>query len=236
MRRLPWYLCSLLAVAAVGLALPPAQAHPVPADSHDRTIVVRLAREGDGNKLVVTVAYRLEVDELTVIGTDMQPFVDEVPFAKFGRDKLDAFYGEFTRIYAPILGRKLRAAIDGEPLTFACVKREHAVRDENGQLLGHLRCDFVFQAPAAVTPDRPHRFQFREDNYLLQKGLIDVALTAAGGLRLRDRVVPSAELKKRAVNFLGPGDEDRLRQVSATFELLTPAGSRQDHDRRLPDR
>jgi nickel/cobalt exporter len=225
MRRTHGYLCALLAVAAVGLALPPAYAHPVPADSYDRTLVVRLGREGDSAKVLVTVTYRLEVDELTVIGTDMQPFADEVPFDKFGRNKLDAFYGEFTRIYAPLLARKLRADVDGERLTFACVKREHAVRDEKGQLLGHLRCDFEFQASAVVTPDRPHRFQFREGNYLLQKGLIDVSLTTSGGLRLRDRVVPSAELKKRAVNFLGPGDDDRLRQVSVTFRLVTPAAT-----------
>jgi ABC-type nickel/cobalt efflux system permease component RcnA len=225
MRRTHGYLGALLAVAVCCLAATDVRAHPVPADSHDRTIVVRLAREGDGNKLVVTVAYRLEVDELTVIGTDMQPFVDEVPFAKFGRNRLDAFYGEFTRIYAPLLARKLRADVDGAQLTFACVKREHTVRDENGQLLGHLRCDFQFQASAVVTPGGPHRFRFREGNYLLQKGLIDVSLTTAGGLRLLDKVVPSAELKKRAVNFLAPGDDDRLRQVSATFELVTPAAT-----------
>jgi ABC-type nickel/cobalt efflux system permease component RcnA len=223
MRRLPWYLCSLLAVAAVGLAPPPAHAHPVPKDNHDRTIVVRLSREADGDQVIVTVAYRLEVDEWTVIEQDMPPFADEIPFEKFGRRKIDEFFGEFTRIYAPILARKLRAEIDGKPLTFACVKRAHAVRDEQGQLLGHLRCDFEFRAAAPVAPGKPHRFQFREGNYLLQKGLIDVSLSASDRLRLLESVAPSEELKKRAVNLQAPGDDDRLREVSATFELTAAA-------------
>src|SRR5262249_2531167 len=139
MRRTHGYLCSLLAIGAVFLVATDVRAHPVPADNHDRTIVVRLGREGHGNKLVVTVTYRLHFGGLTGIGTGDQAFADEVPFEKFGRNKLDAFYGEFTRIYAPLLARKLRADVDGEQLTFACVKREHAVRDEKGQLLGHLR-------------------------------------------------------------------------------------------------
>jgi ABC-type nickel/cobalt efflux system permease component RcnA len=172
----------------------------------------------------VSVAYRLEVDEWTVLNDDMPPFADEVKFADFGRTKVDAFFGEFTRIYAPILARKLRADIDGAPLEFACVKRAHAVRDEKGQLLGHLRCDFEFRASAPVSPGKPHRFNFREGNYLLQKGLIDVSFSSGSGLRTLDRVVPSAELKKLAPNFLGPGDDDRLREIRATFELSTSRG------------
>jgi ABC-type nickel/cobalt efflux system permease component RcnA len=223
MRRLHWYTASMLAIVALGWASVPASAHPVPLSSHDRTILVRLERDGTSERVSVIVAYRLEVDERTVLDDDMPPFADEVKFADFGRDRLDAFYGEFTRIYAPIFARKLRADIDGAGLKFACVKRSHTVRDENSQLLGHLRCDFEFRASAPVAPEKSHRFSFREGNYLLQKGQIDLSFTGGSGIRILDRVAPSVGLKKQAVNFLAPGDDDRLRQVRATFELSTAA-------------
>src|SRR5262245_24663690 len=91
-----------LGITLCGLLAPEfAHAHPVPRSNHDRTIVVRLQREPKADQVRVTVAYRLEVDELTVILEDMRPFADEVDFAKY-RGKVDEFYGEFTRLYAPI--------------------------------------------------------------------------------------------------------------------------------------
>jgi ABC-type nickel/cobalt efflux system permease component RcnA len=221
MRNRYRFLCLLLTLAAIGLSPPRAHAHPVPKESHDRIIVVQLARAGNGDKVLVTVKYRLEVDEWTVLEKDMPPFADEAPLAKFV-NKLDAFYGEFTRIYAPFLAGKLWADIDSKRLKFSCVKREHTRHDEQGVLLGHLRCDFEFQASVPITQGTPHRFHFREGNYLTQLGKIDVSLAPADGLRLLKREVPSTELKERAVNFLGPGDDDRLRQIRATFELLSP--------------
>jgi ABC-type nickel/cobalt efflux system permease component RcnA len=225
MRRSRRYVYPLLALAALCASAALARAHPVPRSNHDRIIVVRLERDGTSDRVTVNVEYTLEVDEWTVINDDMPPFADEVKFADFGRDKLDAFFGEFTRIYAPILARKLRSDIDGVPLEFTCVKRKHAVRDEQGVLLGHLRCQFEFRASVPVRPGKPHRFNFREGNYLLQKGLIDVSFVGGSGIRVLDSVTPSAELKKQAPNFLGPGDDDRLREVRATFELTNPAAA-----------
>jgi nickel/cobalt transporter (NicO) family protein len=249
MRPRPWCLSPLLALTAAVAAPALARAHPVPKENHDRTITVRLDRAGT-DQLLVTVAYRLEVDEWTVIEKDMPPFKDEANFADFGREKLDAFYGEFTRLYAPILARKLYATVarsaladswllrrlavlarrvdldtlieKSEPLKFECVKREHRVRDEQGVLLGHLRCDFEFRASARLAPGRVHYLTFREGNYLLQNGLIDVSLGHGGGVDLLDSEAPTAELKKRGQTSLGPGDDDRLRSVAATFRTLAP--------------
>ncbi len=223
MRRSRRYVCPLLTLAALCVSAVPARAHPVPRSSHDRTITVRLEREKAGERVTVSVAYRLEVDEQTVVDDDMPPFADEVKFADYWPTRLDAYYREFTRIYAPIFGRKLRADIDGSALVFACVKRTHTLTDENGQKLGHLRCDFEFRASAPVSPGKPHRFSFREGNYLFQKGQIDVSFVSGPGIRILDSVAPSAELKKRATNFLRSGDDDRLREIRATFEVTDAA-------------
>jgi len=143
----------LLAVFFVSLCLcgSTADAHPVPRSNHDRTIVVRLAPDAGGGRVMVTVEYRLEVDELTVVLEDMIPFKDEVDYSKY-RNKPKEFYAEFTRLYAPILANNLTATVDGKAVVLECVKRGHRLDDEEGKPLGHLRCDFVFQATFAAPP------------------------------------------------------------------------------------
>src|SRR5262249_46332102 len=233
-----WICCAALLLAAA----PVAQAHPVPRESHDRTIVVRLGR--DVGQIVVVVDYRLEVDEWTVIYQDMEPFRDEVPLARY-QGKRDAFYAEFTRLYAPVLAANLSAAVDGKALDFKATARGHRLTDEKGQALGHLRCDFRFEAcwqappPSALTlalrcwplAGQPgsvalaallpaHRFTFRENNYELKEGQVDVSLAAtAAPLLLAKQEAPDA-VKKRPVVARLPGDDDRLRQVAAIF--VTP--------------
>ncbi|MCC6418020.1 MAG: hypothetical protein IT429_07190 [Gemmataceae bacterium] len=218
MRTFRLYVVALAAFVALA---PSARAHPVPKSNHDRTLVVRLEREAQAGRMVATVAYRLELDELTVI-EDMRPFEGDGAFSKFGRNRLDEFYGEFTRVYAPILARKLHATLDGKRLTFQSVRREHRLRDDQGQLLGHLRCDFEFRATAYVAGAAAHEFAFREGNYLEQNGAIDVSLAVGPGIKVARRTIPDTELKKRAAIELRPGDDDRLRQVDATFELKAP--------------
>ncbi len=211
------YIILVLVVAAL-FGPRPAFAHPVPLQNHDRTSVVTLQKADD--RVTATVAYRLELDERTALD-DMKEFADEVEYGKFGRSKIDAFYAEFMRIYAPILAGKLHASLDGTPLKFQCVKRGHALRDEEGQRLGHLRCDFVFEASAPAAPGKAHDFKFRDGTYLNENGLIDVSLKHAG-IRVIRSAAPSTELKKRAAIELRPGDDDRLRELSVTFDLAGP--------------
>jgi ABC-type nickel/cobalt efflux system permease component RcnA len=190
------------------------RAHPVPKDAHDRTVVVRLAE--NAGEVVVTVNYRLELDEWTVIIRDMVPYHDQVPLALF-RDKRLEYYGEYTRIYAPILAANLLGQVDGAELEFSCVKREHTLKDEKDQALGHLRCDFVFQARCRPHNPEDRSFKFRENNFADQSGKIDVALVADSSVKILSKTEADAALKARSPTLWAPGDEKRLRLVEATF-------------------
>jgi nickel/cobalt exporter len=206
------------ALVSLAFVLPgPACAHLVPPSSHDRTIVVRLGWDKASQSINVLVDYRLEVDELTVALTDMDPFRKEAEPARF-RNKRLAYYGEFARIYAPILAGNLVSKGNGKDLDFTCIKRQPQLKDEKGQELGHLRCDFRFRATFPAAAGARQQFKFREGNYELQTGKIDLSLAADGSIRILTKSEPEAVLKKRAETELKPGDDEKLRQVSATFE------------------
>ena len=81
-------------------------AHPVPKDTHDRTIVVRLQKGEKPNQIRVRVEYRLEVDETTVFLSDMKDFRDIVNPLDFRGRPLD-YYAEFAKIYGPIYADRL---------------------------------------------------------------------------------------------------------------------------------
>src|SRR5262249_52827967 len=152
-------------------------------DHHDRTILVHL-KAVDKNQIEIVVEYRLEVDEFTVITDDMKPFRDEVDPALF-RDKGLAFYGEFTRIYAPIFAGNLLVQLNGETLKFTCKRRTQRLEDESGKALGHLRCDFTFRAVAPIKPDKRNVLVFRETNYRSEEnyqGKIDLAFGKLEGM------------------------------------------------------
>ena len=78
-----------LSLITLGALCGPLSAHPVPRGNHDRTVVVRLGGDAKAGKGTVTVFYRLEVDELTVVLEDMVPFGDQVDYAKY-KGKPDA--------------------------------------------------------------------------------------------------------------------------------------------------
>jgi ABC-type nickel/cobalt efflux system permease component RcnA len=216
MRPRSWYLCPLFALIAFWTVTPTARAHPVLKEHHDRIITVRLEREGNADRVVVSIAYRLEVHPQTA-EKDLEPFGDE-------RDKTRSAHDDFTRIYAPILAQRLRAEIDGKRLAWTVGKHRYRVHDENGLPLGHLRCDFEYRASAPVEPGKRSQFTFREGNYLLQSGRIDVSFHSGDGVRILESVAPSPELKAKAQTALAPGDDDRLREVQAAFELKPPEG------------
>jgi len=195
-------LAGALAVLLFGRSAP-AYAHPVPKKTHDRTILVRLTAEA------IVVEYRLEVDEWTAVN-------DLV--AVLGKDELAAlkkpreFYAAFTRAYGPILAAHLHATLDGKELTFKCIKDGHEVLD-------HLRCDFVFQADLKQVLGQDRTLKFREGNYELDGGRIDLSISADGSVTLYKSDQPDEVLKKRPPTERKPGDEARLRQVSALWEV-----------------
>ena len=190
-------------------------AHPVVQGNHDRIIEVRLGWDAKENEIIVLIKYRLEVGEDTVLFDDLRPFKDELDFRLKGLK----FYGQFTRLYAPIFGRNLTGTANGKPLTFKCEKHAAALEDEKGQVLGHLRCDFVYRAAFAPRKDTDNVFSFKEDNYQLQRGKIDLSLLVAEGIKIKRKTEPEAALKARAEKDYLPGDEDRLRQASVTFTV-----------------
>jgi nickel/cobalt exporter len=211
MRPAQWV--SMVALAAL---VSKAMAHPVPKSNHDRTIVVRLQRGAQPERVVVHVDYRLEVDETTVLLEDMLPFKDEVDLTRY-RGKPLEYYAEFTRIYAPILANHLAVKLDGQPVTVRCARRSARLVDEQGQPLGHLRCDFVFRAEVEIAGARPSALSFREGNYELQEGQILVSFANEAGLEVASVQAPDEALQKRPVTEQRPGDDDRLREVRVTF-------------------
>jgi nickel/cobalt exporter len=234
----------LLAFGACLLNPSSAPAHPVPRSNHDRTIVVQLTPDRVAKQVVVTVHYRLEVDELTVVLEDMIPFRDEVQYDRF-KNKPNEFYGEFTRIYAPILAGNLLARADGKLLKFTCASRSHRKTDEMGQALGHLRCDFVFRASFGIPQghDGPQTFTFREDNYQLQNGLIvlsgyfgpalavlpqrsqvPIVLATDGtwSVQVLSMTAPDAKLQAKPPQDHQPGDDDKLRQLALRYCTVLP--------------
>jgi nickel/cobalt exporter len=241
-----------LALAVCLLSPCAAQAHPVPRDSHDRTIVVQLTPDPLTRTVAVTVRYRLEVDELTVVLEDMLPFRDEVQYDRF-KNKPNEFYSEFTRIYGKIFADHLVAQADGKLLEFKCVSRSHRKTDETGQDLGHLRCDFVFEAsfPIPRRPGTPQTLTFREGNYELQKGTIllsgyvgpalailpqralpAVLLSPDGtwAVMLLAMTAPDAALQAKPPQDYQPGDDDRLRQLTFRFGVELAAVAPHDGD------
>ena len=174
--RLPPIWGFLTAFCLAGGALP-AQAHPVPKGSHDRTIVVRPGTEA------VVVQYRLEVDLYTAIYEDLKPLLTDDTFATLsaGSEFLEAF----TRLFGPRLAAGLGGNLDGRPLVFACTKYQQQMVKEPLSPGGvHLRADFVFRAAWQLPADSSHRFLFREGNFAGKPGTIQLTLAAGAGVRL----------------------------------------------------
>jgi ABC-type nickel/cobalt efflux system permease component RcnA len=213
----------------------PLRAHPVPRRAHDRTILVKLGPDK------VIVDYRLEVDEITVVYDDLPAFNDQIDLTRL--TKPDEFYDAFTRFYAPVLAGNLNAKLDGKSITFTCLRRTHTLVDEEGKKLGHLRCDFLFEgrvsrrepdvktdltrgidgsprhAHAATHSPQPHIFDFRETNYELEDGQIRLSLQAQNGIDIQSKIEPDKKLQEMPPSELRPGDNAKLRTVTATFTI-----------------
>lgn len=216
LRGAPHYFAAAVGVLYLLLASDrSAGAHPVPRESHDRVIEVRLTAEA------VVVKYHLEVDPWTIEKVDLPPFDEQVKLAQPATPR--QLFAVFMRIYAPILADNLIATLDGKPLTFRCTEQTFEVRDS-------VQCDYEFRADWRPDPGQRHRFRFREGNYLTQSGQIALSLTCSPAVSILEKEEPDELLKAKSIAEWKPGDEERLRRASATFEVIgsdsgdTPAG------------
>src|SRR5262249_50661014 len=102
--------------------------------------------------------------------------------------------------------------LDKHELKFECVKHTQQLKDS-------LWCDYVFRAAWKPAADRSHQFSFREGNFLLGTGQIDVSLAGDQPIDILERTEAEAALKARKPLDLKPGDTDRLREVLASFRF-----------------
>jgi ABC-type nickel/cobalt efflux system permease component RcnA len=197
----------LFAALFLAASAPRAFGHPVPTDSHLRTVTISL------RPTELCVRYRLELDQFTTVYKDSKGLIDESEVKQFNTPS--AFYGEFTRRLAPLLADQLEATFDDRPLPLRCVEHRFEVSD-------HLICEFTFQADWTLSP-ADHRLRFRDGTYADEQGRVRLSLDEDENLVIRNRVVPGSLLQARAPADLRPGDDERLRTVAATFRMSGPA-------------
>jgi ABC-type nickel/cobalt efflux system permease component RcnA len=203
----------------------PARGHTVLSRSHDRTIIVRLKGEEKSRRLVVVVEYQLELDDAAVY-QDLSALDDDITIFKF-RDHLPMYHEKFTQDQVPVLARGLIAKLDGRRLEFRSVQTpRHTLYDEKQRRLGHLRCNYVYQAKAPLQGPGPHHFHFMEGNYFDQAGKVWLSLATLPPVHVLSRKAPSEALQKKqdvvGIDF-DPGDETRLRKVEARFTFSAEA-------------
>jgi nickel/cobalt transporter (NicO) family protein len=194
-----------------------ARAHPVPRRQHDRTILVRLSRDA------VTVDYRLDIDEFTVVFVDLPAVLDSAELARLATPA--EFYEAFSRNYASILADNLIVDLDDRTLHLDCVQHGRRTRDDDGAPLDHLRFDFRFRGAWELDGSKSHQFHFREGNYELEDGMIRLRLEATPPIGVLTVKLPDLELQKRPSASLRPGDNEKLRKASATFDVSGPGAS-----------
>jgi len=233
-------------LALVSLAVPTASAHVVPRGTYDRTITVHLQRTG--NRGVVTVHYRLEVDEFTLLVDEL----NELKRRELHVNPLDfrgeplKFYAEFLRHYGPMLAGNLEANVNGTPLEFHCRAQSARLHDDKGEVLGHVRCDLVFTADFQQRDITPGEMTFHEGNFEDKKGAIHlscagvplpqlaascvaavrtpVAATALltiqpVGVRILQTIEPGSRQRGLSAIERAPGADEKMRRLSILFDF-----------------
>jgi ABC-type nickel/cobalt efflux system permease component RcnA len=175
-------------------------AHPVPNESHDRVLQVRLT------PTAVVVDYVLEINEATA--------ARELPRSEAAKvGSLKEFHETFTRYYGGVLADNFLSDLDRAPLDFHCTRHEYKIIDS-------FRCEYRFEAAWNPSAHETHRFTFREGNWELDdSSQLELTLTAEKSVQLLSVVAPSEQLRKLPAADRKPRDAERLRKVVATFTL-----------------
>jgi nickel/cobalt exporter len=207
-----------LSVLIVCLVTPSAFAHPVPKDTHDRTIQVRLQKGEKANEIKVRVEYRVEVDETTVWSRDMDPFRDVVNPLDF-RGRPLAYYAEFAKLYGRIYADRLVVRVNKKEIDdFRVLSHAERLEDEDGKSLGHLRCDFVFESSFTLAAEESTKFRIREQNYLFDAGQVVMNLHDETQLPITSKTAPDEALRKRIADKKASAeDESHAREIIVVF-------------------
>jgi nickel/cobalt transporter (NicO) family protein len=209
-RLFPKTLCSI-GVMLVCLSASKASAHPLNSIDHDRFLEVQLQKTDSPDKLRVRVKYRVEAMPLVLID-DMKEYIDrKKSFEYFPARELE-YYAEYTRTYEPVIADRLVADVNKKRLEFKGISRKETLRDDDGKSLGHVRCDFVFEATVDRDPNATTRFEFQDQTYQLEPGRIVLNFVDETGLAVESVIAPDDALRKRVRE-----DDYRLREITATF-------------------
>src|SRR5262245_4513534 len=208
------WIISLLGAVTWALGTSTAVSHPLFGKYYERTVDVQLSADATG-WFNVEVRYELELNQFTAL-TDAQRRLQELGEEPPGKQA--EYFDAFTRVFAPILAEKLYAHLDEQYLELACVQRGYRVKKDDGT----LHCTFVFRARAKPLAAAQHFFTFEEGAYKEEAGRVLLSLSAGNMLNVLGKVEPSAELKSRPVADLKIGDDERMRQASATFAIIEP--------------
>jgi ABC-type nickel/cobalt efflux system permease component RcnA len=193
----------LLAGLFLGVGLP-VHAHPIASRSYERTVVVHLTSSG------AIVEYHLVLEELTA-QLDLLALRDKTNLADLTTRK--QIREAFLSAYAPILADNLVATLNQKPLTFRCTSKETRLEE------GHIRCDLTFESEWQVRRDETERFDFRDGNYENEAGPLFLSLTTDDTIAINEKTEPDEALQALSPLDRKPGDEDRLRTVTATFRV-----------------
>jgi ABC-type nickel/cobalt efflux system permease component RcnA len=202
-----------------GLAVP-VFGHVVPKDQFDRKIKVRLIRTGK-DTVQIRIEYVLEVDELTATKTLVLNYGDEINVDD-ATDKRQAFYSLFTKKFGPLYADNVSVKVADREIPVKLLRHSHRLTDDEGQALGHLRCEFEFEGTATAEPGKEYSCSFEENNFRFpspKTGMIDLTWLADPSVPLQEIDQPDVKLKQLPLTELGPGDEQKLRHGSAKFTL-----------------
>jgi ABC-type nickel/cobalt efflux system permease component RcnA len=169
---------------------------------YERTIVVRLSANA------VTVDYQLDVDESTAV-VDLMAAIDKEDISGLKQSNI---YESYARVYAPILADNLVASLDGKPLVFTCIEKQH-------QIIEHLRCTFRFQAKWAPSLEGTHKFKFRDGTYETEVGKVNLTLVSGPSLVIEEKTEPDPKIGAKSALDRTPSEDDHLREASATFRV-----------------
>ncbi len=185
-------------------------AHPVPLTQIHRTLDVQLTPQA------VVVDYTMEIDT-TILNWTLNQFDDVDPASIL---TLDAMRKVFVARVGPIVAEQLFASLDQKRLSFTLKQERFESRPDE-----HTACVYRFEAAWAPALGETHTFNFEEITQFetvkpgLRPGEVQLRFVEPIGITILKREVPGTP-KPRLERT--PEEDARLRQLSATFQVVNP--------------